>query len=84
MGWAQIWEHEGWRDEPLLAVMRRLVSESSVLESGVWVGLGVAFLWVLHSFSLGLRRSPGRAGRWGEGSVLSRGPFVRSVWGFEG
>ena len=32
--------------------MRLLVSECSVPESAVWVGLGVAFLWVLSSFSL--------------------------------
>ena len=42
----------GWGDGPLLAVMYQLVSECSVPESGVWVGLVVAFLWVLHSFSL--------------------------------
>ena len=71
VGWAQIWEHERWGDEPLLAVVRQLVSESSVPESGVWVGLGVAFLWVLYSFSLGWRRGPGRAVRWGGGGVVS-------------
>ena len=84
VGWAQIWEHEGSGDDPLLAVVRRLVSESSVPESGVWVGLGVAFLWVLYSFSLGWRRGPGRAGQWGGGGVVSRGPFVRSVLDFAG
>ena len=30
-----------------LAAVRWLVSECSIPESGVWVGLGVAFLWVL-------------------------------------
>ena len=30
-----------------------LVSECSIPESAVWVGLGVAFLWVLGSFLLG-------------------------------
>ena len=37
-----------------LAVVRLLVSECSVPELGVWVGLGVAFLWVLGSFSFGV------------------------------
>ena len=43
MGWAQILEHEGWEDEPLLlAVVRQLVSQSSVPESG-----GFGWGWVL-------------------------------------
>ena len=85
MGWAQILEHEGWEDEPLLlAVVRQLVSQSSVPESEVWVRFGVAFLWVLCSCSLRWRRGPSRAGRWGGGGVVSWEHFVRSVWDFAG
>ena len=54
--------------------MRWLFSECSVPESGGWVGLAVAFLWVLGS--LGVLHSPGRAGRWGSDGVVCRGPFV--------
>ena len=85
VGWAQISEHEGWEDELLLlAVVHQLVSQSSIPESGVWVGLGVAFLWVLCSCSFGWRRSRSRAGQLGGGGVVSWEHFVRSVWDFAG
>ena len=89
----------GWRglkfgnvgDGPSLAVARRLVSECSVPESGKFdINREFGWGWVLPfcgssaRFHLGWRRSPGRAGRWGDGGVVSRGPFVRSVWYFAG
>ena len=83
---AQIWGCEkSGRDGPSLAVVYRLVSECSVPKSEVWVGLGVAFLWVLSSFSLECGVPvPVVLGGGEVGGLVSRGSFVWSVWDFAG